>query len=100
MGFVLYLLLEVMSTIILGVYGMVAWNITIPVIFPSSPQISLLQAIAISFVIKIMTYDGNIPKDETDIGVAYGTVMVHIIMMLIKNTMILAILCLIMNVIY
>ena len=39
MDFVLGILFTIIGTIIEGAYGMVAWNMTIPVIFEGAPTI-------------------------------------------------------------
>lgn len=100
MDFVLGILFTIIGTIIEGAYGMVAWNMTIPVIFEGAPTISLLQSIIIAFVASIMTYGGSVHKDEIDTESVAANGLARILMILFVSTIMLALLWLIMKVLY
>ena len=100
MDFVLGILFTIIGTIIEGVYGMVAWNMAIPVIFEGAPTISLLQSIIIAIVASIMTYGGSVYKDEIDTESVAANVLARILMILFLSTIMLALLWLIMKVLY
>lgn len=100
MDFLFGLVLQLIGTCIEGAYGMAAWNMAIPVIFPGAPKISLLQSIIIAFVVQIMTYDGAATQDkiETESCIINGAV--RILMTLVVSSILLAILWCIMKFIY
>lgn len=100
MDFVFGILFMIIGTIIEGAYGMVAWNMAIPVIFEGAPTISLLQSIIIAIVANIMTYDGSVYKDKTDTESVAVNVLAGILMILFVSTIMLALLWLIMKVLY
>lgn len=100
MDFVFRILFTIIGTIIEGAYGMVAWNMAIPVIFEGAPTISLLQSIIIAIVANIMTYDGSVYKDKTDTESVAVNVLAGILMILFVSTIMLALLWLIMKVLY
>lgn len=100
MDFVFSILFTIIGTIIEGAYGMVAWNMAIPVIFEGAPTISLLQSIIIAIVANIMTYDGSVYKDKTDTESVAVNVLAGILMILFVSTIMLALLWLIMKVLY
>ena len=66
MDLLLGLLFAIIETIIEGVFGMLAWNMAIPVIFEGAPTISLLQSIIITFVAGFMTNRASVDKNEID----------------------------------
>lgn len=100
MDFVLGILFTIIGTIIEGAYGMVAWNMAIPVIFEGAPKISILQAVVIAFVASILTYGGELHKDELDTESIAAKEFIRIIMILIISTIMLAILWIIMKAFY
>lgn len=101
MDFLFGLIFELIGICIEGAYGMVAWNMSIPVIFSGAPKISLLQSIIIALVIEIMTFGGTIYKEDTvDTESHTATSIVHIFTILGVSTILLAILWLIMKFIY
>ena len=100
MDFVFGILFTIIGTIIEGAYGMVAWNMAIPVIFEGAPTISLLQSIIIAIVANIMTYDGSVYKDKTDTESVAVNILAGILMILFVSTIMLALLWLIMKVLY
>lgn len=100
MDFVLGILFTIIGTIIEGAYGMVAWNMAIPVIFEGAPTISLLQSIIIAIVASIMTYGGSAYKDEIDTKSVAVNGLASILMILFVSTIMLALLWLIMKVLY
>ena len=100
MDFVLGILFTIIGTIIEGAYGMVAWNMAIPVIFEGAPTISLLQSIIIAIVANIMTYGGSVHKDEIDTESVAANGLARILMILFVSTIMLALLWLIMKVLY
>lgn len=100
MDFVLEILFKIIGTIIEGAYGMVAWNMAIPVIFEGAPTISLLQLIIIAIVVSIMIYDGSVHNDEIDTESVAVDGLLHILAILFMSTTMLALLWLIMKVLY
>lgn len=100
MDFVLGILFDIIGIIIEGAYGMVAWNMAIPVIFEGAPTISLLQSIIIAIVAGIMTYGGSVNKDESDAKSLAVNGLARILMILFISTIMLALLWLIMKVLY
>lgn len=100
MDFVLEILFKIIGTIIEGAYGMVAWNMAIPVIFEGAPTISLLQSIIIAIVVSIMIYDGSVHNDEIDTESVAVDGLLHILAILFMSTTMLALLWLIMKVLY
>ena len=89
MDFLFGLIFELVGICIEGAYGMVAWNMSIPVIFSGTPKISLLQSIIIALVIEIMTFGGTIYKDTVDTESHTATSIVHIFTILGVSTIIL-----------
>lgn len=100
MDFLFGLIFELIGICIEGAYGMLAWNMSIPVIFSGAPKISLLQSIIIALVIEIMTFGGNVYEDTVDTESHTATSIVHIFTILGVSTILLAILWLIMKFIY
>ena len=54
MNFLVGLLLSILGYVILGAFGMVAWNMCIPVIF-EGPKITIIHIIVIAMVLGIRT---------------------------------------------
>lgn len=100
MDFMLGILFTVIGVIIEGAYGMVAWNMAIPVIFEGAPRISILQAVVIAIVASILTYGGSVHKDEIDTESIAMNGFIRIIMILIISTIMLAVLWIIMRAFY
>lgn len=100
MDFLFGLIFELIGICIEGAYGMVAWNMSIPVIFSSAPKISLLQSIIIAIVVEIMTFGGVIHDDKADTEYHTATAIIHIFTILGVSTILLAILWFIMKFIY
>ncbi len=107
MDLMLSMLLTVVGTLIEGAYGMVAWNMAIPVIFEGAPTISLLQAVVISIVASAMTYGGTAYKEIVDDDILKKTMykktmiaVFHIKMIIVVSTIMLAILAIIIKVFY
>lgn len=100
MDFILGIFFSIIGTILEGAYGMVAWNMAIPVIFEGAPKISLLESIIVALVATIMTYGGSIHKEEIGIESAAAKGLAHILMILIVSTTMLALLWFIMKMLY
>lgn len=100
MDFILGIFFSIIGTILEGAYGMVAWNMAIPVIFEGAPKISLLESIIVALVATIMTYGGSIHKEEIGNESAAAKGLAHILMILIVSTIMLALLWFIMKMLY
>ena len=97
MDFMLGIIFAIIGTVIEGAFGMVAWNMAIPVIFEGAPTITLLQAIAIAFVISIMTYGGSAYKDEVESESSAVKGLVRILLILLSSSITLGILWIFMH---
>ena len=100
MNFLGVLLFSILGSVISGAFGMVAWNMCIPVIFVGAPKITIIQSIIVAMVLSIMTYGGTSPEDKTDTENFAATAIIRILIILIVSSISLGVLWLVMQIAY
>lgn len=100
MSFLVGLFFSILGSVVSGAFGMVAWNMCIPVIFVGAPKITIIQSIIIAMVLEIMTYGGTLPEDKTDTENFVATAIVRILMTAFVSSINLVILWLVMQIVY
>lgn len=100
MNFLVGLLFSILGSVISGAFGMMAWNMCIPVIFVGAPKITIIQSIIVAMVLNIMTYGGTVTEDMTDTGDFAVTAFVRIVITMMVSSIMLGILWLVMQIAY
>ncbi len=100
MNFLVGLFFSILSSVISGAFGMVAWNMCIPVIFVGAPKITIIQSIIVAMVLSIITYEGTALEDKTDTKNFAVTAIVRLLMILFVSSINLGVLWLIMQIAY
>lgn len=100
MDYLVGLLFSILGSVISGTFGMLAWNMCIPVIFEGAPKITIVQSIIIAMVMNIMTYEGTLPEDKTRTESYALTYFVRLCMRLVGLSVELGILWIFMQIAY